>query len=75
MLMPDLKYVIGKFHTIINRGQNTIRLICDFKYSWVVIPGLFLLDKVTLTIAYLITLGYLFLGIAIVSDIFMDDIE
>jgi hypothetical protein len=67
MLMPDLKYVIGKF--------RTITLISDFKYSWVLIPGTFLLGKVTLTIAYLITLGYLFLGIAIVSDIFMDAIE
>lgn len=36
---------------------------------------MFLLDDVTLAIAYLITLGYLFLGIAIISDIFMDAIE
>jgi len=34
-----------------------------------------MINNATLTIFYLITLGYLFLGIAIVSDIFMEAIE
>lgn len=39
------------------------------------IPGTFLLNNSLLGVAYLIGLGYVFLGIAIISDIFMEAIE
>jgi hypothetical protein len=41
-------------------------------FSWVLIPGTSLLPGVLMGIVYLIALGYLFLGIAIISDIFME---
>lgn len=43
--------------------------------SWVMMPGFYLLSKGVLVVAMLIALGYLFLGIAIISDIFMEAIE
>ena len=39
------------------------------------IPGFYLMSRPLLIIVYLLTLGYLFLGIAIISDIFMEAIE
>jgi hypothetical protein len=41
----------------------------------VLIPGTSLLPKGLLAIMYLLFLGWLFLGIAIVADIFMEAIE
>jgi len=41
-------------------------------YSIILIPGTSLLGSTLMGIVYLLTLGYLFLGIAIVSDIFME---
>lgn len=43
--------------------------------SVVLIPGTSLLSPGLMGVCYLLTLGYLFLGIAIVSDIFMEAIE
>jgi len=43
--------------------------------SVVLIPGTSLLSSGLMGVCYLLTLGYLFLGIAIVSDIFMEAIE
>jgi solute carrier family 8 (sodium/calcium exchanger) len=43
--------------------------------SWVLIPGIQLLSKPFLGVVYLIFLLYLFLGISIVADIFMEAIE
>jgi len=43
--------------------------------SIILIPGTSLLGSTLMGIVYLLTLGYLFLGIAIVSDIFMEAIE
>lgn len=43
--------------------------------SWVLIPGTAILPKGLLGIAYCLTLIYLFMGISIVSDIFMLAIE
>jgi len=40
-----------------------------------VVPGTWLLNSNLLVIAYLVALGYLFIGIAIISDIFMEAIE
>lgn len=40
-------------------------------YSWVIVPGTAILSRGALGIAYCLTLIYLFMGIAIVSDIFM----
>jgi len=44
-------------------------------WSFVLIPGTQLLSNNLLGVVYLIGLGYLFLGVAIVSDIFMEAIE
>ncbi len=46
--------------------------VCD---SWVIIPGMAILPSGLLVIVYGITLIYLFLGIGIISDIFMSGIE
>jgi hypothetical protein len=43
--------------------------------SWVLIPGTAILPKGLLAVAYCATLIYLFMGISIVSDIFMGAIE
>lgn len=43
--------------------------------TWAIIPGTSLINKGTLGAAYLIGLCYLFFGIAIISDIFMEAIE
>lgn len=43
--------------------------------SVIIIPGSSLLGSGLMGTAYLLTLGYLFLGIAVVSDIFMEAIE
>ena len=44
-------------------------------YSYIVVPGSQLLNDNFLGFCYLIGLGWLFVGIAIVSDIFMESIE
>lgn len=43
--------------------------------SWAIVPGSSLMNPTVLAIAYLIAMGYCFLGIAIISDIFMEAIE
>jgi len=43
--------------------------------SWVLVPGTAILPKGFLATAYCLTLIYLFMGISIVSDIFMEAIE
>jgi hypothetical protein len=43
--------------------------------SWVIVPGTAILPTGLLAIGYCLTLIYLFLGISIVSDIFMSGIE
>jgi len=43
--------------------------------SWVLIPGTAILPNGILAVGYFFTLVYLFLGIAIVSDVFMAGIE
>jgi hypothetical protein len=45
------------------------------KFSFILIPGTQLLGNGLLGVAYMAGLGYLFLGVAIVSDIFMEAIE
>lgn len=47
----------------------------DFCHSWILITGTSLRPTIVLIIAYFAGLVYLFLGIALVSDIFMDSIE
>lgn len=44
-------------------------------HSWIMIPGTTLLNPGFMGFAYLCALGWLFLGIAIISDIFMESIE
>ena len=47
----------------------------EFCDSWVLIPGTNLLNDYFLAFVYACTLIYMFLGIAIISDIFMGSIE
>jgi hypothetical protein len=62
--------------TSFDRGQivyfSTNSEVCD---SWVLIPGAATLPTAVTSIAYCLTLIYLFLGIGIISDIFMSAIE
>ena len=44
----------------------------NFCHSWVLIPGTSLINSGFLTFVYLVWLIYLFVGISIVSDIFME---
>lgn len=43
-----------------------------FYYSPVLVPGTSLMNDGFMGVVYLLWLGYLFLGIAIISDIFME---
>lgn len=45
---------------------------CD---SWLLIPGVRLMDQRFMAVIYFLTLLYLFLGISIIADIFMEAIE
>jgi len=56
----------------LNAGVRYGKDTCDAN---VLIPGIQLLNNTFLVIVYLVALGYLFLGIAIISDIFMEAIE
>jgi len=47
----------------------------DFCTSYVIIPGMSLMDEKLLGTVYLLVLFYLFLGISIVADEFMVAIE
>lgn len=47
----------------------------EFCHSYMLLPGIPLMGNLTLIFGYLFCLIYLFLGIAIVSDIFMGAIE
>jgi len=75
-------FVTGKYSSILFHDQNFIFQIVNyvtnlqfFFYSWAIVPGSSLMNPTVLAIAYLLALGYLFLGIAIISDIFMEAIE
>jgi len=60
-------YERGRIHYYSNNSQ-----VCN---SWVLVPGTAILPKGLLAIGYCLSLIYLFLGIAIVSDVFMSSIE
>ena len=47
----------------------------EFCTTWIFNPGISLLPDYTLAICYFIFLFWLFLGIQILSDIFMESIE
>jgi len=51
---------------------STNTAVCN---SWVLIPGAATLPTGVTSVAYCLTLIYLFLGIGIISDIFMSAIE
>jgi hypothetical protein len=55
---------------IVYLGPN--KAMCN---SWVLVPGTAILPTGLLAVAYCATLGWLFLGIGIVSDVFMAAIE
>lgn len=46
--------------------------MCD---SWVLFPGISLLPRGLTAVFYFFALNYLFMGIGVVSDIFMESIE
>jgi hypothetical protein len=59
-----------------NRGRiHYYSLNTEVCNSWVLIPGTAILPKNMLSVAYCLTLTYLFMGIGIVSEIFMVAIE
>tara|TARA_B100000780_G_C21035327_1_gene415200 strand:- start:588 stop:737 length:150 start_codon:yes stop_codon:yes gene_type:complete len=41
-------------------------------FRWVIVPGTSLMGNGLMGVLYLLGLGWLFLGIAIISDIFME---
>lgn len=54
----------------------TVKMICaegkfSLMLSWVLLPGFYVASTGLLFVTYAIVLFYLFLGIAIVSDVFM----
>jgi hypothetical protein len=51
---------------------SRISSVCD---SWVLFPGIPLLPRALTSIFYGLALIYLFMGIGVVSDIFMESIE
>lgn len=55
---------------IVYLGVN--KAMCN---SWVLVPGTAILPTGLLAVAYCATLAWLFLGIGIVSDVFMAAIE
>jgi type IV secretory pathway TrbL component len=84
-IQKTLKFVTGK--SIFNFSKITCHtkvliIVCGklinfddiyltYFCSWVIVPGTAILPTGLLAIAYCLTLIYLFLGISIVSDIFM----
>jgi hypothetical protein len=52
-------------------GKSKQTLLNSF-HSFVLIPGTSLLPNGLMGVVYIFALGYLFLGIAIISDIFME---
>jgi len=71
-IWKDVKY---KDHTVLQSSNGFVEEYSNketYCHSWVIIPGTSLLSEGFLTFIYLIWLGYLFVGIAIVSDIFME---
>jgi len=51
---------------------KSARTVLTIYFSWVLIPGTSLLPTGLMGVCYFFALGYLFLGIAIISDIFME---
>lgn len=47
----------------------------DYCYSYVLIPGTSLLPKPLLGVTYFVFLCFLFIGISIIADMFMEAIE
>jgi hypothetical protein len=62
------RFATGKL--LIYAIQRAYKSFC-FYQSWVLVPGTAILPKGLLAIGYCLSLIYLFLGIAIVSDVFM----
>ena len=52
-------------------GKSKQTLLNSF-HSFVLIPGTSLLPNGLMGVVYIVALGYLFLGIGIISDIFME---
>ena len=49
--------------------------MAEFCTSYILVAGVPLVDYTVLGVFYLLALGYLFIGISIVSDVFMESIE
>jgi hypothetical protein len=61
-------YPRGRIVEFTNREEG-------FCNSFILVPGISIMSKTFLAILYFIFLIYLFLGISIISDIFMEAIE
>jgi hypothetical protein len=61
-------YPRGRIVEFTNREEG-------FCNSFILVPGISIMGKTPLAILYFVFLIYLFLGISIISDIFMEAIE
>jgi|TARA_B110000503_G_C7151467_1_gene415384 hypothetical protein len=66
--MVSLKSIMMNSSVIGKYKQSILNSV----YSFILIPGISLLPNSMMGVVYIIALGYLFLGIAIISDIFME---
>ena len=66
--MVSLKSITMSY-SVTGKSKQTISILY---HSFVLIPGTSLLPNGLMGVVYIVALGYLFLGIAIISDIFME---
>ena len=52
--------------------KYSMHLLFNLFHRWVIVPGTSLMPNGLMGVVYLLALGWLFLGIAIISDIFME---
>lgn len=71
----DLYYVYQSSNGYVEEWDYAMKDGGQLCVSWAIIPGTSLINKGWLGFAYLVCLIYLFFGIAIISDIFMEAIE
>ena len=67
-------YVFRKLSFLYFKFVDKYIMLCSI-YRSILVPGTSLINNGTLGLVYMIGLGYMFFGIAIISDIFMESIE
>ena len=78
MGLKTRSYVIRKYYSIFissKISETSVLFLSNLYRSLINLPGTSLLPTGVLFVAYGLFLGWLFFGIAIVADIFMDAIE